>query len=97
LRPPDANSFGHLTLHADALTIDDVEALANAFAGEFLLPSEVIRPSLRNFKVGRLLDLKREYGVSMQAVIERAYLLDLLSHPAHQHVQDVQCEGLEDS
>lgn len=83
--PPDrlrltlAHELGHLVLHADALSIDDVEAEANAFAGEFLMPAEVIRPSLRNLKIGRLLDLKREYGVSMQALVERAYHLELLS------------------
>ncbi len=79
LRLTLAHELGHLVLHADALSVDDVEAQANAFAGEFLLPSEVIRPSLRNLKIGRLLDLKREYGVSMQALVERAYHLDLLS------------------
>lgn len=83
--PPDrvrltlAHELGHLVLHADALSVDDVEAQANAFAGEFLMPAEVIRPALRNLKIGRLLDLKREYGVSMQALVERAYHLDLLS------------------
>ncbi|MFC4949257.1 ImmA/IrrE family metallo-endopeptidase [Pseudonocardia sp. GCM10023141] len=83
--PPDrlrltlAHELGHLVLHADALSVDDVEAQANAFAGEFLMPAEVIRPSLRNLKIGRLLDLKREYGVSMQALVERAYHLGLLS------------------
>lgn len=74
-----AHELGHLVLHADALSTDDVEAQANAFAGELLLPAEVIRPALRNLKIGRLLDLKREYGVSMQAIVERAYHLDLLS------------------
>ena len=66
-------------LHIDAISVDDVEAQANAFAAEFLMPVEVIRSSLRNLKIGRLLDLKREYGVSMQALVERAYQLDLLS------------------
>lgn len=83
--PPDrvrltlAHELGHLVLHADALSVDDVEAQANAFAGEFMMPAEVIRPALRNLRIGRLLDLKREYGVSMQALVERAYHLDLLS------------------
>ncbi len=83
--PPDrvrltlAHELGHLVLHADALSVDDVEAQATAFAGEFLMPAEVIRPALRNLKIGRLLDLKREYGVSMQALVERAYHLGLLS------------------
>lgn len=79
LRLTLAHELGHLVLHADALTVDDVEAHANAFAGEFLMPAEVIRPSLRNLKIGRLLDLKREYGVSMQALVERAYHLKLLN------------------
>lgn len=74
-----AHELGHLVLHAAAASVDDVEAEANAFAAEFLIPAEVVRPSLRNLKIGRLLDLKREYGVSMQALVERAYQLDLLS------------------
>lgn len=74
-----AHELGHLVLHAATTSADDVEAEANAFAAEFLIPAEVVRPSLRNLKIGRLLDLKREYGVSMQALVERAYHLDLLS------------------
>jgi hypothetical protein len=46
---------------------------------EFPMPADVVRPSLRNIKIGRLLDLKQEWGVSMQALIERAHPLDLLS------------------
>ncbi|MGH3684854.1 MAG: ImmA/IrrE family metallo-endopeptidase [Pseudonocardiaceae bacterium] len=74
-----AHELGHLVLHAATTSADDMEAEANAFAAEFLIPAEVVRPSLRNLKIGRLLDLKREYGVSMQALVERAYHLDLLS------------------
>jgi len=83
--PPDrvrltlAHELGHLVLHSDALGVDDVEAQANAFAGEFLMPSEFVRPLLRNVKPARLLDLKVEYGVSMQALVERAFHLGLLS------------------
>jgi len=73
-----AHELGHLILHSAAVGTDDVEAEANAFAAEFLMPADVIRPSLRNIKIGRLLDLKREWGVSMQALIERAYQLKLL-------------------
>lgn len=74
-----AHELGHLVLHSGAVGFDDVEDEANSFAAEFLMPAEVIRPSLRNLNVGRLLDLKREYGVSMQALIERAYRMELLS------------------
>jgi Zn-dependent peptidase ImmA (M78 family)/transcriptional regulator with XRE-family HTH domain len=74
-----AHELGHLVLHSDAIGADDVEREANAFAAEFLMPVDVIRPSLRNLKLGRLHDLKREYGVSMQALIERAHQLGLVT------------------
>ncbi len=84
--PPDrvrltlAHELGHLVLHSQGtIGADDLEAQANLFAGEFLMPGETIRPSLRNLKVGRLLDLKVEYGVSMQALVEKAFHLGLLT------------------
>lgn len=69
-----AHELGHLVLHAEHVS-DDVEREANEFAAEFLMPEAVIRSSLRNLKIGRLHDLKREWGVSMQALIERAHRL----------------------
>lgn len=73
-----AHELGHLCLHSIDVT-PDMEGEANAFAAEFLMPGEVIRPQLRNLTIGRLLDLKREWGVSMQALIERAYSLKVLT------------------
>jgi len=81
--PPDrkrltiAHELGHLCLHSDTIT-DNVEEEANMFAAEFLMPWEVIRPQLRNLTMAKLVDLKREWGVSMQALIERAYLGKLI-------------------
>ena len=74
-----AHELGHLVLHSNIDGSEDLEAEANAFAAEFLMPADVIRASLRNLKLGRLIDLKREWGVSMQALVERAYQLNLLS------------------
>jgi Zn-dependent peptidase ImmA (M78 family)/DNA-binding XRE family transcriptional regulator len=74
-----AHELGHLVLHSAIDGSDDVEAEASLFAAEFLMPADVIRPALRNIKIGRLLDLKREWGVSMHALVERAVQLDLLS------------------
>lgn len=74
-----AHELGHLVLHGDVTPADDVEAQANAFAGELLLPETSIRPMLRQLNLGRLLDLKAEYGVSMQAILERAHHLGLLA------------------
>lgn len=72
-----AHEAGHLCLHATYIG-EDPETEANAFAAEFLMPAEVIRSQLRNLTMGRLPDLKRQWGVSMQALIERAHQLGVL-------------------
>lgn len=82
--PPDrarltlAHELGHLVLHAAHVDVD-MESQASAFAAEFLMPEHVIKPALRSLSLGRLLDLKSEWGVSMQALVERAYRLGRLS------------------
>jgi len=73
-----AHELGHLCLHSQGVP-DDYEADAAAFAAEFLMPAEVIRPQLRNLTTGRLHDLKRLWGVSMQALIERGYHLGVVA------------------
>lgn len=72
-----AHELGHLVLHTAEWT-PNVETEANEFAAEFLMPEAVIRPELRNLSIGRLHDLKRKWGVSMQALIERAHALGIL-------------------
>jgi len=67
-----AHELGHLCLHSTYIG-EHAEEEANIFAAEFLMPWEVIRTQLRNLNTGRLLDLKREWGVSMQALVERAW------------------------
>lgn len=84
--PPDrlrwtlAHELGHLCLHSEYISTTP-EDDANAFAAEFLMPEEVIRPQLRNLTTGRLADLKRQWGVSMQALIERAHQLRVITQP----------------
>lgn len=73
-----AHELGHLCLHSEFIN-NDPEHEANAFAAEFLMPAEVIRPQLRNLTTGQLADLKRQWGVSMQALIERAHQLRTLT------------------
>src|SRR5262249_59367200 len=73
-----AHELGHLVLHSQEVT-PELEREAVDFAAEFLMPMQVIRPQLRTLKPGRLHDLKREWGVSMQALIERAYEARLLT------------------
>jgi len=75
-----AHELGHLVMHNSAMGLDeDVEDQANAFAAEFLMPADFIRPSLRNLKTGQLAGLKAQYGVSMQAIVERAYRFGYLT------------------
>ena len=69
-----AHELGHLAMH-NSMVSADMELEANAFAAEFLLPVHVIRPELRNLTLGKLIDLKREWSVSMQAILERAHRL----------------------
>ncbi|WP_411149612.1 helix-turn-helix domain-containing protein [Streptomyces sp. A30] len=78
LRLTLGHELGHLCLHAYEVT-PDMEDQANRFAAEFLMPEEVIRPQLRNLNLGRLHDLKREWGTSMQALIEHAYRLNTIT------------------
>lgn len=72
-----AHELGHLVLHSTEVT-PNIEDEANGFAAEFLMPAEVIRPQLRKITLGKLHDLKREWGTSMQALIERAHGLKLI-------------------
>lgn len=72
-----AHELGHLVLHSEHVSAD-MEREADSFAAEFLMPAETIRPQLRQVTLARLFDLKREWGVSAQALIERAAGLGLL-------------------
>jgi Zn-dependent peptidase ImmA (M78 family) len=73
-----AHELGHLVLHNGPAS-DDPEREANEFAAELLMPAHVIRPDLRTVTLGRLRDLKQVWGVSMQALCERAYSLGVLT------------------
>ncbi len=69
-----AHELGHIIMHHGFLIPDyrDIEKEANEFASEFLMPSEVIRPSLRNLRFPSLPILKQYWLCSMAAIIKRA-------------------------
>lgn len=67
-----AHELGHLVLHGTYVDVD-LEEQAAAFAAEFLMPAAVIAPELTRLTLGKLSDLKIEWGVSMQGLFERAY------------------------
>ncbi|MBM7367457.1 Zn-dependent peptidase ImmA (M78 family) [Gordonia hydrophobica] len=73
-----AHELGHLVLHNEYVD-GDVEADADAFAAAFLMPTEMIRTSLTKPTLGRLIDLKQEWGVSIAALIQRARSLGTIT------------------
>ncbi len=83
--PPDrkrltlAHELGHLVLHTSYVD-EHVEDQANEFAAELLMPADEIRPMVRQrLTLPRLVELKRYWGVSIQAIVERAYRLGVLA------------------
>lgn len=77
--PPDrwrwtlTHEIGHIVMHFDpAADPKDIERQANEFAGEFLAPAHLIRNELRNLTIPRLAGLKREWKISMSALVMHA-------------------------
>lgn len=83
--PPDrkrltlAHELGHLVLHSQFID-EHAEEQANLFAAELLMPADEIRPMLRGrLNLARFVELKRYWGTSIAALIERAFSLGLLT------------------
>lgn len=68
-----AHEVGHAIMHN--LPSDDVEAEADRFASEFLMPADEIGPQLVGLTIQRAAQLKLHWKVSMQAIIMRAWHL----------------------
>ena len=80
--PPDrwrwtlAHELGHAVMHFEPMASPkEVEQQANQFAAELLTPAHEIGPQLDGLTFQKLGGLKREWKVSMQALITRAYHL----------------------
>lgn len=76
-----AHELGHLVLHHVWPTDQDrAEKEADAFASEFLLPEEVMRREIiKPVTLSSLAELKPRWGVAIQALIERAYELEIIT------------------
>ena len=84
--PPDrwrwtlAHELGHVVMHFEPTASPKlVEQQANLFAAELLTPAREIGPQLSGLTFQKLGGLKREWKVSMQALITRAYHLKAIS------------------
>ena len=78
-----AHECGHLVMHQGVETGDsETEAQANRFASAFLLPARAFAAEFP--RRGRYLDwtalyaLKRRWGVSVRAIVRRAYDLEII-------------------
>jgi Zn-dependent peptidase ImmA (M78 family)/transcriptional regulator with XRE-family HTH domain len=65
-----AHEVGHLVMHTEPH--EKVEDEAWEFAAEFLMPSAEIDKQLDGLNLDKLGQLKKEWGVSMQAILYRA-------------------------
>jgi Zn-dependent peptidase ImmA (M78 family)/transcriptional regulator with XRE-family HTH domain len=72
-----AHELGHLVMHTNPH--EKVEDEAWEFAAEFLMPGDEIGKQLLNVNLDTLGQLKSEWGVSMQAILQRAKKLEKIS------------------
>jgi Zn-dependent peptidase ImmA (M78 family) len=81
LRFSTAHEVGHLvTTPIVTGRVKSLEAQADMFAAEFLLPAEAIAAELPTpFSLSRLPPLKKRWGVSLQALILRAFQVGAIS------------------
>ncbi len=77
-----AHELGHAIMHE--FPTSDIEAQANEFAAEFLMPSQEIRRELSPLSIERLGRLKQRWKVSMAALIYNAHRLGCISDKRRQ-------------
>lgn len=76
-----AHELGHLVLHKHGGPVGQIaEAQANAFASAFLIPSSSVFAAVRYaVTLPRLIQLKKKWGVSVQALAYRLWKLRVLT------------------
>jgi Zn-dependent peptidase ImmA (M78 family)/transcriptional regulator with XRE-family HTH domain len=84
-----AHELGHLVMHKHALgrLSLELEKEAFAFGAEFLMPEAGIRSDLRPpISLTRIASLKPKWGVSIQALVRRAYDLGVISERQYRYL-----------
>ena len=74
-----AHELAHLILHNQPETDDNMEAQADEFAAEFLMPMREIRPHLSYPSLGKLARVKAHWKVSVKSLIVQAHRLKLIT------------------
>ncbi len=90
LRFSVCHELGHLVLHRSSRTSvseSELEEQANLFASEFLMPEQSIRHELAPpITLAGLAKLKPRWGVSIQALIRRAYALEVITQRQYKYL-----------
>ena len=77
------HELGHLLLKFGDITEKQKETLCNQFAGAMLLPDSAIREELGNSRnrlfIPELGNIKKQYGISMQAIVMRAKACNIIN------------------
>lgn len=79
-----AHELGHLVMHANPHK--DVENEAWEFAREFLMPSSEIGRHFDNLSLDKLGELKKEWGISMQAILYYAQTMGRISESSSRYL-----------
>lgn len=84
-----AHELGHTIMHSEKLPTPDrdVEAEANEFASQFLMPFEEIGSMLNNVSLYDLSLLKKKWKVSIKALLYRAKSLCAISDREYRNLQ----------
>lgn len=72
-----AHELGHMVMHR--MTTPNMEDEADKFTAEFLLPEQEVSADLIGVDISKLAQLKRYWGVSMNALLKRADDLGMIS------------------
>lgn len=92
-----AHEIGHLLMHADNYTEEDLkrevlnnktEDEANRFAGALLLPVETFSKDIYSSSIDHFIQLKAKWRVSISAMIRRCEVLGLLSQNQIKYLKD---------
>ncbi|MCU7491518.1 MAG: helix-turn-helix domain-containing protein [Bacteroidota bacterium] len=85
-----AHELAHILLNIESGDAKEKERLCHSFSGALLLPKEVLFREFgqkRNyFRLDELCAIKEEYGISLQAIIRRAYELEIITASKYKEV-----------
>jgi len=83
-----AHELGHLVMHKTVINrVAEMERDADKFAAAFLLPEKAMRYEVHSpVTLTSIARLKLRWGVSMQALIHRAYDLDIITNRQYRYL-----------